>query len=112
MLLLQPIERRLGARRMIVVPHRALHYVPFHALYDGAAHVIERREVGYAPSATVLRYCHARPRKPLDHALLLGLADEQTPHVRDELAALAPLFPSATVLVDDQATLAALHAQA
>src|SRR5258706_10337330 len=44
--------------------------------------------------------------------MLLGLADEQTPHVRDELAALAPLFPTATVLLDDQATLAVLRAQA
>jgi CHAT domain-containing protein/tetratricopeptide (TPR) repeat protein len=111
-LLLRSIEPRLGTRRLIVVPHRALHYVPFHALYDGAAYVIERREVGYAPSATVLHYCHARPRHPLGHALLLGLADDQTLHVRDELAALAPLFPTATVLLDDQATLAALHAHA
>jgi CHAT domain-containing protein len=111
-LLLQPIEPRLGARRLIVVPHRALHYVPFQALYDGTSYVIERREIGYAPSATVLRYCLARPRHPLNHAVLLGLADEQTPHVRNELAALAPLFPTATVLLNDQATLAALHAQA
>jgi CHAT domain-containing protein len=111
-LLLRPIERRLGTRRLIVVPHRALHYVPFHALYDGTSYVIERREVGYAPSASVLRYCHARPPQPLDHAVLLGLADEQTPHVRNELAALAPLFPTATVLLDNQATLAALRARA
>ena len=44
--------------------------------------------------------------------MLLGVADEQTPRIREELAALAPLFASATVLVDDQATLAALHARA
>ena len=111
-LLLGPIEGRLGARRMIVVPHRALHYVPFHALYDGAAYVVERREVGYAPSAAVLRYCQARPHQSLDHAVLLGLADEQTPQVRAELAALSALFPTATMLLDDQATLAALHARA
>jgi CHAT domain-containing protein/tetratricopeptide (TPR) repeat protein len=111
-LLLLPIERRLGARRLIVVPHRALYYVPFHALYDGEAYVIERREVGYAPSASVLRYCHARPPPPLDHAVLLGLADEQTPHVRGELAALAALFPDASILLDGQATLAALRTRA
>jgi CHAT domain-containing protein/tetratricopeptide (TPR) repeat protein len=111
-LLLRSIEPRLGTRRLIVVPHRALHYVPFHALYDGTSYVIERREVSYAPSATVLHHCNARPPKALDRALLLGLADEQTPHVRDELAALAPLFPSATVLLDRQATITALRAQA
>jgi CHAT domain-containing protein len=111
-LLLQPIESRLGTRRLIVVPHRALHYVPFHALHDGSAYVIEQREVSYAPSATVLHYCHTRPRQALDHALLLGQADEQTPYIRDELATLAPLFPTATVLLDDQATVAALRSRA
>jgi len=111
-LLLRPLEPYLGARHLIVVPHRALHYLPFHALYDGAAHLIEQREISYAPSATVLRYCQARPRAALDHAVLLGLADEQTPRVRDEVAALAPLFSSATVLVDEQATAAALRAHA
>lgn len=110
-LLLRPIEPRLGERRMIVVPHRALHYVPFHALYDGTAYVVERREVGYAPSASVLHSCHARPQPRLDHALLLGLADEQTPHVWDELAAVAGLFPAATLLLDDRATQAALRAR-
>jgi CHAT domain-containing protein len=111
-LLLRPLEQHLGARQLIVVPHRALHYVPFHALYDGAAYVIERREISYAPSASVLRYCRARPHEALNHAVLLGLADEQTPRVRDEVTALAPLFSSATVLVDEQATVAALRAQA
>ncbi len=111
-LLLRPLEQHLGARRLIVVPHHTLHYVPFHALYDGTAYVIEQREIGYAPSASVLHYCYARPQAALDHAVLLGLADEQTPRVRNELAALAPLFSSATVLLDDQATVAALRTQA
>jgi len=111
-LLMRPLEQHLGTRRLIVVPHRALHYVPFHALYDGAAYLIEQREIGYAPSASVLRYCQARPQESLKHAVLLGFADEQTPRVRDEVAALAPLFSSATVLVDDQATVAALRAHA
>jgi tetratricopeptide (TPR) repeat protein len=111
-LLLRPIEERLGARRLVVVPHRTLHYVPFHALHDGAGYVIERREVCYAPSASVLRYCLARPRRPLRSAALFGFPDTQVPRVRDEVSALAPLFPRAATLLDDQATLAALHAQA
>jgi len=111
-LLLRPIEARLGARRLVVVPHRTLHYVPFHALYDGTDYVIERREVCYAPSASVLRYCLAQPRRPLRSAALFGFPDAQMPQVRDEVSALAPLFPKAAILLDDQATLAALHAQA
>lgn len=108
-LLLRRVEPHLGGRRMVVVPHRALHYVPFHALCDGETHVVERREVSYAPSAGVLRYCLAKPEGEFERALLVGVADEQTPRVREELAALAPLFAEASTLLDDAATIAALR---
>jgi CHAT domain-containing protein len=107
--LLRPIEGRLGQRRLMIVPHRALHYVPFHALCDGAGHVIERREVCCAPSASVLRHCLAAPRKPVRRAALLGVFDERNPRVHDEVRALAPLFPEAVTLLDDQATYASLR---
>lgn len=111
-LLLRPIEERLGNKRLIVVPFRALHYIPFHALDDGTGYVIERREVCYAPSAVVLRYCLSKPHRPLRRALFLGVADEQTPRVHEEVQALAPLFPEATVLLDSYATLNAVKDEA
>jgi CHAT domain-containing protein len=111
-LLLRPIEELLGARRLVVVPHRALHYVPFHALHDGTSYVIERREVCYAPSASVLCYCFARPRRPLRSAALFGFPDVQMPQMRDEISAIESIFPQSTALLDDQATLDALRDQA
>jgi CHAT domain-containing protein len=111
-MLLEPLEPRLGTRRLVVVPHRSLHYVPFHALHDGRRYVIERREVSYAPSAGVLRYCFARPAHPWHRAVLLGLPDTYTPRVREELATLTPLFSQAVTLLDEDATLAALQAHA
>ncbi|MDQ3746767.1 MAG: CHAT domain-containing protein, partial [Acidobacteriota bacterium] len=101
---------RGGKRRLVIVPHRALHYVPFHALYDGEAYVVERREVSYAPSAGVLCRCLERPRGAFERALLAGVADEQTPRVREEIRALAPLFAESEVLLDEGATLEALRA--
>jgi tetratricopeptide (TPR) repeat protein len=111
-MLLRRVEERVGERRLVVVPHRALHYVPFHALHDGASYVVERREVSYAPSAGVLRHCLARPEQAFERALLLGVADEQTPRVRDEIRALAPLFTEAVALLDEQATLEGLRKRA
>jgi CHAT domain-containing protein len=111
-LLLRPLEARLGARRLVIVPHRVLHYVPFHALHDGRNYVIERREVAYAPSAGVLRHCFARPVRAWQRAVLLGLPDARTPRVREEVAILAPLFPEAVTLLEAQATRTALQAQA
>jgi CHAT domain-containing protein len=107
--LLRPIEGRLGRRRLVVVPHRVLHYVPFHALCDGSSYLIERREVCCTPSAAVLHHCLSAPRQPLRRAALLGVCDERNPRVRDEVLALAPLFPDAVTLLDDQATRASLH---
>ncbi|MDT5156235.1 MAG: hypothetical protein QOH51_592 [Acidobacteriota bacterium] len=111
-LLLRRVEERIGDRRLVIVPHRALHYVPFHALDDGKGYVVERREVSYAPSASVLAHCLARPSRPFRHALLMGVADEQTPRVRDEIAALAPLFPESEALLDTEATISALRKRA
>lgn len=49
-----------GCSRLIFVPQGLLHYVPFHALYDGRRHLIEDFEVWYLPSADLL---HRRERK-------------------------------------------------
>ncbi|HEY3082055.1 MAG TPA: CHAT domain-containing tetratricopeptide repeat protein [Chloroflexota bacterium] len=111
-LLLRPLQEWIGDRRLVVVPHRALHYVPFHALHDGAEYVVERREVVYAPSASILRHCLTRARRPLRRAVLVGVDDPRTPRVRDEVEAISPLFPDPVVLLDGKATLASLREHA
>jgi CHAT domain-containing protein len=45
-------------RRLIIVPHGPLHYLPFHALHDGDSFLLARHEVSYLPSGSFLRYCH------------------------------------------------------
>jgi hypothetical protein len=111
-LLLRPIEDHLGTGRLVVVPHRALHYVPFHALYNGTQYMIEQREVSYAPSAALLQLCLAQPQGSLRRALLVGVSDTSMRGVNEEVQALATLFEQATVLIDGEATIAAIRAQA
>lgn len=111
-LLMRPVEKHLGTRRLVVVPHRALHYVPFHALHDGSGYLIENREVCCVPSAAILHHCLAVPRLPLEHATLLGYSDQRNPRARVEVQALASLFPQATTLLDEQASRAALSEHA
>ena len=103
-LLLRPLEPLLQHRRLVVAPHRCLHYVPFHALHDGDRYVVETREVCVTPSATLLQRCLAAPPPLLRRALLLGLPDEYAPHVADEIATIGPLFEEATTLLGDDAT--------
>jgi len=102
--LLRPIEPLIGARRVAVVPYRTLHYIPFQALYDGTNYVIEKREISYAPSATVLSECLSLPARAFSSSLLVGVADEQIPRVRDEIAAISKVFPKPECLLDENAT--------
>jgi CHAT domain-containing protein/Tfp pilus assembly protein PilF len=101
--LLRKIEPEIGERQLVIVPHRGLYYLPFHALHDGDRYVIERREVSYAPSAAVLQQCVEAGECEFRSALLLGVADEQIPGVHDELHALDKVFPKTKLFVDESA---------
>lgn len=61
-------------RRLIVVPHRLLHPLPWPALIDSAGRrLAERTELGIAPSASV--FAELRGRAKLPPTTFLGLAD-------------------------------------
>lgn len=110
--LLRPLIGLVGERRLAVVPHRALHYVPFRALHDGERYVIEGREVCTTPSAAVLHHCLQQRPPAHDHALFVGVPDARAPRVRDEVLAIAPLWPDRVTLLDEEATLTALQRHA
>jgi CHAT domain-containing protein/tetratricopeptide (TPR) repeat protein len=109
-LLLAPLGSALHATRLIVVPHGLLHYVPFAALHDGAAHVLRRYTISLLPSASALTTCRTRPERPIDRPLLLGVPDAAAPAVAREIAALAQHFPQARVLQAAAASEPALRA--
>jgi CHAT domain-containing protein len=102
--LLRTIEPEIGERQLVIVPHRALHYLPFQALHDGESYLIERREVSFAPSAVVLQQCLDQPKHHFRNALLLGVADEQIPGVHEELRALDHVFAKVKRFSDEAAT--------
>ena len=102
--LLRTIELAIGERHLVIVPHRGLYYLPFQALHDGKSYLIERREVSFAPSATVLQQCLAQSEPQFDNALLLGVADERIPGVHQELKALDQIFGEIKRYSDEAAT--------
>jgi CHAT domain-containing protein/tetratricopeptide (TPR) repeat protein len=110
--LIRPLQALLTTERIVIVPHRMLHYVPFHALYDGQQYLLEQHEICYNPSATVLQYCLQRPHTGRQRALLVGVPDHRTPRMTNEIQALTACFPESIVLLDEAATSAALHAHA
>lgn len=56
-LLITPLEPQLaGIATLHIVPHGDLHYLPFHAFYDGKGYLMEQVALRYLPSASILPY--------------------------------------------------------
>ncbi len=107
--LVAPFRRLLEAEHLIFVPHGALHYLPFHALWDGDAYLCDRFSVSYAPSASVFVMCRDKPASAGGEALVLGVPDELTPAIRQEAEAVAAALPGSRLLIGERATLASLR---
>jgi CHAT domain-containing protein/tetratricopeptide (TPR) repeat protein len=100
---------RAGAPgKLVIVPHGLLHQIPFHALFDGEAYLLERFEISYAPSARVYSLCQERARRS-GKALVMSETDPLIPAVGEEARAVARYLPGAEVLSDERATSDALR---
>ena len=128
------LEPFIDSDRLIVMPHGALHYVPFHALLDRRGYLIDRFEVSYAPSTAVLKLCRQRgarmrsghpgngkagqskgsasqPRLNVGNhgkMVALGVSDGDTPSIDVEVNALRGIFSDAVTLTGREATRANL----
>jgi CHAT domain-containing protein/predicted negative regulator of RcsB-dependent stress response len=107
--LLAPVRSRLDAAHLIFVPHDLLHYVPFHALYDGRRHVIDSFSVSYAPSATIYALCHSRATSTAASSLVLGVPEPHTPFILDEVRSVAERLPGAELYIGPEASEAVLR---
>jgi len=105
--LMAPFIRDIRTPHIIVVPHGLLHFLPFHAFYDGEKYLIDEYEVSYAPSASIKKYCLERGEIAGESPLLVGVSDQNAPLIGEEISRLNELFADARVLHDAQATRAA-----
>lgn len=76
-LLVAPVRDKLRMRRLIIVPHGALHYVPFGALRDPQTgrYLIDDHTITFAPSASSLRFLRAKETPVDGSALVIGSPD-------------------------------------
>ena len=70
--LLAPLQSSLDAGHLVIVPHGLLHYVPFHALYDGDSYLIDRFSISYAPSAGIFAVCQSSQVNTSGESLIHG----------------------------------------
>ena len=100
-----PIEDLLEqGDRLIVVPHGALHGLPFHAFHDGEGYLVDRYAITVAPSAAVLHACRQVARPIGERALVVGIDDPGLPMVRSEVEAIGRTWETATVALGARAT--------
>jgi len=74
-----PLRPKIRNTRLILIPHGQLHYIPFAALRDPGTgrYLVEDYVLTYAPSASTLRFFHAKPASGQREVLILG--DPETP---------------------------------
>ncbi len=101
--LIEPIQDKLDRPSLIFVPHHVLHYVPFHALYDGANYLVDAYAVSRGASASVLKICREKKIQRTEQDLVLAVPDEMTPYINEEVAALRSLLPKGLFFVGREA---------
>ena len=106
-LLTSPFIREIRTPHILVVPHGPLHFLPFHAFYDGEKYLLDDHEFSYAPSASIMKYCLERGEIAGESPLLVGVPDQNAPLIKNEIFRLNELFSDARVLYDAEATRAA-----
>jgi tetratricopeptide (TPR) repeat protein len=102
--LVAPLRGHLDAAHLVIVPHGPLHYVPFHALFDGERHLIDSVAVSYAPSASVYALCERRRPRASGASLVLAVPDPLNPAIAEEARAVAARLPGAELFVGEEAS--------
>jgi len=98
-----PLRSRLRTRHLVIVPHGALHYLPFHALFDGERYLIDSFTVSYAPSASIFAICQRKSAHATGPPLVLGVPDERAPQILEEVQSVAQILSAAELLVGAEA---------
>jgi CHAT domain-containing protein len=88
-----------------------VHYVPFHALYDGRQHLIDSFSISYAPSGTIYALCQGRAASRAGPSLILGVPEQRTPLILDEVQSVAARLPQPELYLDRAASADVLRAR-
>ena len=107
-LLLAPLDIPAG-KRIIIVPHGPLHYLPFQALRVDGKYLIERNPISIAPSISIA--ARLAERTPTVAAQLVAFGNptinpdvaDPLPGAEREVHALSQQFPGATLFFKEQA---------
>lgn len=111
--LFSPLAPYIQQANLLIVPHGALHYLPFAALWDTKSerYLVQKYTLTYAPSASTLRFIQQKRNPNAQRLLTLGNPDGSLPNATTEVKAIAQLY-QAQPLLAQAATESQLYAQA
>jgi len=99
----------VNTKKLIIVPHGALHYLPFAALSDNNQYLIDRFSIRMLPSASVLNFLKVQAKQGNGGALIFGnpkLGDPKydLKFAQDEALAIGKIIPASHVLLRSEAS--------
>ena len=115
--LVDDVMPQILSEKIDIVPHGILHYLPFQALFNKGRYLIERYQIGYTPSASVLRYVLDERKSRAKHLFArgnpdLGALQMDLPHAEKEVHDIRRWFSGAKVVTRQDATEAAFKKHA
>jgi len=110
--LLRPLEAAIAGKPLLILPDRALHYLPFAALYDGSRFVVETHSLRVLPSVSVSQFIRKPSASGPPAALILGNPTLDLPGAEAEARGLAKALPGSKLLLGSAATKESLFEQA
>ncbi len=96
--LLGPVADLLpNFKKLIIVPHGPLHYLPFHALFNQGTYLLESHEISYLPGANFLRYVQSNPTPEEDTLFIGHTYGGLLPNTLDETRNIAALWGTQSI---------------
>ncbi|MCP4350126.1 MAG: tetratricopeptide repeat protein [Desulfobacterales bacterium] len=105
--LIEPLEDDIRTDNLIIVPHGALHKVPFAALSDGKKYMADKYAISVIPSSAVIEYVVKKRNR--NQGRLLAFANPVTDYVplgfaETEINNISRLFPKKETYFRNRAT--------
>lgn len=100
--LIKPFEALIGSKNLLIVPHGALHYLPFAALQGDNNALVGERSLRFLPSTSVQKFMRPGSKAGLDGILIygnpdLGNSQLDLPSAEEEARTIAALLPKSRI---------------
>jgi len=103
-------------KRLIIIPDGILNYLPFQILPDSTGKlVIDKYEIVYLPSGSVLKYCREKNKSSKNKLLAFGLGDfsipgySPLPYSKEEVNKISEFFNSHEIYMEKDMKLEKLY---